>query len=65
MSNSTIVIYPTDVHRDPDKARLGVVAAAEALDVKYDLLMSSSWIIFIERKDQATFLEFAREEANA
>lgn len=60
-----INIYPSDVHRDIGKAKLGVMAAAEALDVKCDLLLSSVWFIFIEREDRMTFLEFAREEAAA
>lgn len=58
-----IRIYPTDVHRNIGKARLGVAAAAEALDVDVDCRLSSTWIIHIEPKDRATFLEFAREEA--
>jgi len=58
-----IRIYPTDVHRDVCKARLGVAAAAEALGVDVDCRLSSTWIIQIEPKDRATFIEFAREEA--
>jgi len=60
-----IIIYPSDVHRDTGKAKLGVTAAAEALDVKCDLRLSSAWMIYIERGDRAAFLELAREEANA
>ena len=60
-----INIYPSDVHRDTDKAKLGVVAAAEALGVKCDVRLSSAWFIFIEREDRTAFLEFAREEAAA
>ena len=59
-----VIIYSTDVHHNVDRARLGVMAAAEALDVKCDLRLSSAWVIFIGHKDRATFLEFAREEAN-
>jgi len=58
-----INIYPSDVHRDLGKAKLGVVIAAQALGVKYDIRLSSVWFIFIEREDRMTFLEFAREEA--
>jgi len=60
-----IRIYPTDVHQDDGKARLGVAAAAEALGVKVDCRLSSMWAIHIEPEDRATFLEFAREEAKA
>jgi len=58
-----INIYPSDVHRDTGKAKLGVMAAAEALGVKCDVRLSSALIIYIEQSDRATFLEFAREEA--
>lgn len=63
--NGKINIYPSDVHRDIGKAKLGVIAAAGALDVKYDIRLSSVWFIFIEREDRTAFLEFAREEAAA
>lgn len=58
-----IIIYSTDVHRDAGKAKLGVVAAAEALGVKCDVRLSSAWMIHIDRKDRAAFLDLAREEA--
>lgn len=60
-----IIIYSTDVHYNAGRAKLSVAAVADALGVKCDLRLSSAWIIFIEHKDRATFLEFAREEANA
>ena len=60
-----VIIYTTDVHRDAGKARLGVMAAADALGVKCDLRLSSAWLIFIDRRDRPAFLELAREEANA
>lgn len=63
--DSKIVIYPTDVHRDVGRAKLGVVAAADALDVRVDLRLSSAWLIFIGYKDRTAFVELAREEANA
>ena len=58
-----INIYPSDVHRDIGKAKLGVWAAADALGVKCNVRLSSVWFIFIEREDRAAFLELAREEA--
>lgn len=60
--NGKIIIYSTDVHRDAGKAKLGEMAAAEALGVKCDCHLSSAWLIFIERSDRAAFLELAREE---
>lgn len=60
-----IIIYSTDVHHNIGRAKLGVAAAADALGVECDLRLSSAWIIFIGHRDRATFLEFAREEANA
>lgn len=58
-----IIIYPSDVHRDIDKAKLGVASAAEALGVECDLRLSSAWRIFIDRSDRVAFLELAKEEA--
>jgi len=61
-----IIIYFTDVHRyDAGRAKLGVMAAADALGVECDLRLSSAWFVFIDKKDRAAFLELAREEANA
>lgn len=58
-----IIIYPSDVHRDTGKAKLGVMAAADALGIKCDLRLSSAWLIFIDRDDRAAFVVLAREEA--
>ena len=58
-----IIIYPSDVHRNVGKAKLGVMAAADALGVKCDVRLSSAWLIFMGRKDRLAFLELAREEA--
>jgi len=58
-----VIIYPTDVHRDTGKAKLGVAAAADALGVKCDLRLSSVWLILIDRDDRAAFVALAREEA--
>ena len=57
-----IRIYPTDVHRDVGKARLGVAAAAEALGVECDCRLASMWSIAIEPKDRAVFIEIAKAE---
>ncbi len=58
-----VIIYTTDVHRDAGKAKLGVMAAADALGVRCDLRLSLAWLIFIDRGDRAAFIALAREEA--
>jgi len=58
-----IIIYSTDVHRDAGKAKLGVMAAADALGVKCDLRLSSAWMIWIDVSDRAAFVALAQEEA--
>lgn len=60
-----IIIYASDVHRNTNKAKLGVAAAAGALDVRCDLRLSLAWMIWIDAGDRAAFLALAREEANA
>lgn len=60
-----VMIYSTDVHRDAGLAKLGVIAAAEALGVECDTRLSSAWRIHIDTRDLSTFLELAREEAKA
>ncbi len=58
-----IVIYSTDVHQDADKAKPGVMAASKALGVECDCLTPLAWVIHINIRDRAAFLELAREEA--
>jgi len=60
-----MIIYSTDVHRDAGRAKLSVMAAAEALGIKCDLRLSSAWVIHINIRDRPAFLELARGEANA
>jgi hypothetical protein len=55
------VIYPTDVHPDVDKARLGVMAAAASLDVQCDCKLQTMWMVKIDNKDVPTFIEFAKD----
>jgi len=59
-----MIIHPTDVHSDPDKARLGVGLAAEALGVECSFKLTSMWLIKIDPRDLKAFLEIAREAAN-
>ena len=59
-----MIIRPQDVHENFDRAKLGVGLAAEALDIKCNLQLTTMWKIEVEAKDAKTFLEFAREFAN-
>ncbi len=61
-----IVVYLTDVHRNAGKAKLGVLAVADALGVKCDFYpIWQAWLIFIDRSDRTAFLDLAREEAES
>ena len=65
MMDSKIILYPTDVHKDIEKARSGVESAAEALEVECDCSRTGLWIVWVNRKDLRAFLDLAKEEANA
>ena len=60
-----MIIRPTEVHENWDRAYLGVGLAAEALGIECNLKLHSQWLIKIDSKDLSTFLELAREAANA
>jgi hypothetical protein len=59
-----MLIKPSDVHVDPEKARLGVGLTAKALGIECDLRLSSQWLVKIDGNERAAFLELAREAAN-
>ena len=56
-----MIIRPSEVHVDHDKARLGVGLAAEALGVECGLKLQTQWLVKIDEKDREAFLELARE----
>lgn len=58
-----MVIRPSDIHVDSDKAKLAAVTVARALCVECDCRLSSMWRIDIDGNERETFLELAREEA--
>ena len=58
-----MIVRPWDVHADPERARLGVGLAAEALGVECDLRLSSQWLVNIDGNERTAFLELAKEEA--
>lgn len=56
-----MIVRPTDVHENSDRARLGVGLAAEALGIRCDLRLMTQWLVKIDPKDGKAFLELARE----
>ena len=62
--DNKIVFFPTDVHRDIEKARFGVELAAETLEVEYDCTRTGLWIVWVDRKDLRAFLNLAKEVIN-
>ncbi len=56
-----MIIRPTDINDDPDRAKLGFVAAAQALEVEFNCALTTMWRVEIDPKDQKAFLELARE----
>jgi hypothetical protein len=56
-----MIIHPSDVHSDTDKARLGVGLAAEALGIVCNLRLQTQWLVKIDGNELETFLELARE----
>ncbi len=58
-----MIIRPYDVHKNRDKARLGVGLTAEVLGIECDLRLTAQWLVKIDPKDGPTFLKLAQEEA--
>jgi hypothetical protein len=58
-----MIIRPSDVHPDPEKARLGTMLAARELDIVADLRLTSMWRVEIDGNELITFLELAKELA--
>lgn len=59
-----MIIRSFNVDVDQEKARLGVMLAAEALGIKCDCRLQTMWRVDIDGGDFATFLEFARDCAD-
>lgn len=55
----TNIIRPSDIHPDPDKARMAVMQTALDLDIKCDCRLTTLWRV--ETDDLKTFTELARE----
>jgi hypothetical protein len=60
-----MIIRASEIHGDPERARLGAGLAAEALGIKCDLRLQSMWRVEVDGNDREAFLELARECAVA
>lgn len=60
-----MIIYPSDVHEDFGKAKMGVLATALALGVECNCNLMSQWLVKIDGNELKSFLELAREEAES
>jgi hypothetical protein len=60
-----MIIRPTDIHADTGRAKIGLVTAARDLGVGVDCRLSSMWRVDIDGNERESFLELAREVANA
>jgi hypothetical protein len=56
-----MIIRPWDVHKDHEKARLGVGLACEALGIECNLGLQSMWVVKVDGDDLKPFLELAKE----
>lgn len=59
-----MIIRPSDVHENWDRALLGVLQIAKDLGVECQCKLKSQWIVKIDGNERETFLELAREAAN-
>ena len=56
-----MIIRPSEVHDDPERARLGVGLAAEALGIECNMKLQSQWLVKIDGNERQAFIELARE----
>lgn len=54
-----MIVRPSDVHPDADKAKMGVMLAARELGIVCDCRLASMWRVEIDGNELATFLEIA------
>jgi hypothetical protein len=60
-----MIIRSTDINDDLGLAKLGFVAAAQALEVEFNCTLTTMWRVEIDPNDQNAFLELAKEESQA
>jgi hypothetical protein len=58
-----MILKPTDIHDDPDKAKLGFVRAATALGVGFNCNLTTLWKVEIDEKERKAFVTLAQEES--
>ena len=56
-----MLIRPSDIHEDWDKARIGFLRAAVSLGLNFNASLMSMWKLEIKDNELATFLELAKE----
>lgn len=56
-----MIIRPSEVHEDWDRAFLGVGLAAEALGIECSLKLKTQWLVKIDGNERQAFIELARE----
>jgi hypothetical protein len=59
-----MIIWPSEVHADVDRARRGVESIARMLEINVDCSFATQWVINVDTKDIKTFLALAKEAAN-
>jgi len=58
-----MIIRPTDIHYDINRARMSAITIARDLGVECDCRLSTMWRVDIDGNELTTFLEMCREEA--
>jgi len=59
-----MIIRPSEVHENWDKALMGVLQTAKDLGIECNCKLHSQWLVKIDGNERETFLELAREAAN-
>ena len=55
-----MIIRPSDIHADPDKAKLAAMQTAHDLGIVCDCRLSSMWRVEIDGNELETFLELCK-----
>jgi len=59
-----MIVLPTQIHEDFNRAKLGFVSAAEQLDLVFNCHLMTMWKVDINPSDSQVFIDLAKEEAN-
>jgi len=60
-----VIIHPTDVHENWDRAKMAVLQTALDLGIECNCKLMTQWLVRIDGNERQSFLELAREAANA